>query len=678
MALQMYGILAEERRRPARVCAPAPAYRGALAAACLVSSCIQGCGESQTGGSLVGGLQAPSSGSSPGPVLAPDLPNQSVPTPAASAPGEVGVPAEGVGRSASSASIVDPGPTAPSVDSGIETEGQTGARPVNVDGSVGASPPDPALPANAVPVAALSFVRSAEERLTVTFDGSASHDPDGTIEEYHWDFGDGMTAVGSRVTHSFTSGGCFDVGLSVTDDRGDQAEAVERVAVAEQEPDGAATADLEPLPQDYALLPRDPGASTALFHASGKKVNSAWVEAELLVKGAGEPERTVVQICEGSFSVSAPIAVAPVNHTVTLSLLGGTRRSALRQVENIVAGDVLLIQGQSNAVSGRWSAAPVVEENTNFVRSFGNHVRNQEGFESEPIWRVAFGELGFGPAAIGRWPLRMASNLVEEHSVPFAVINHARGGKKIDFYQRNEEMPRDPSSNYGQALHRLDAANLLTSVRAVLYIQGEDDGDNAAGHRAGFETLHAAWREDFPRLERVYVGQVRGGCGNPSLQLREVQRSFARTLPITTVMSTNGLNGHDGCHFRYDEGYRELGDWFSQLLSRDLFGVVKPDTEAVDVVRATLSGSLVRIETQSDASELLVDADAREDFAFNPGNQKTVSSIVVKGSVLELTLQGPGADPTEVRYASHRGPGPWITNARGVGLLSFILPIEVQ
>ena len=53
--------------------------------------------------------------------------------------------------------------------------------------------------------------------LEVTFDGSASRDPAGSISEYLWDFGDGTEVVsGVRVTHTYTRPGSFLVTLVVT------------------------------------------------------------------------------------------------------------------------------------------------------------------------------------------------------------------------------------------------------------------------------------------------------------------------------------------------------------------------------------------------------------------------------------------------------------------------------
>lgn len=54
--------------------------------------------------------------------------------------------------------------------------------------------------------------------LTVSFDGSRSADPDGSIEKFEWDFGDGNTAAGAQVSHTYYVAGAFTVKLAVTDD----------------------------------------------------------------------------------------------------------------------------------------------------------------------------------------------------------------------------------------------------------------------------------------------------------------------------------------------------------------------------------------------------------------------------------------------------------------------------
>ena len=78
-------------------------------------------------------------------------------------------------------------------------------------------------PENQPPVASFTYT---PERPTVdqavTFDASASYDPDGTIVSYGWDFGDGNVTITTEETikHSYSEAGSYEVTLTVTDDDG--------------------------------------------------------------------------------------------------------------------------------------------------------------------------------------------------------------------------------------------------------------------------------------------------------------------------------------------------------------------------------------------------------------------------------------------------------------------------
>lgn len=56
--------------------------------------------------------------------------------------------------------------------------------------------------------------------LAVTFDGTGSYDTNGSIVSYQWDFGDGTTATGAVVTHSYALTGPYTATLTVTDNDG--------------------------------------------------------------------------------------------------------------------------------------------------------------------------------------------------------------------------------------------------------------------------------------------------------------------------------------------------------------------------------------------------------------------------------------------------------------------------
>ncbi len=67
------------------------------------------------------------------------------------------------------------------------------------------------------PSAVISGPTSARAGTELTFDGSASTQGDAAISTYAWAFGDGGTANGARVTHTFAQPGTYHVRLTVTD-----------------------------------------------------------------------------------------------------------------------------------------------------------------------------------------------------------------------------------------------------------------------------------------------------------------------------------------------------------------------------------------------------------------------------------------------------------------------------
>ncbi len=67
------------------------------------------------------------------------------------------------------------------------------------------------------------FEASAAEQAgarTLAFDGSSSSDPDGTIEQWSWDFGDGLQSKGTKLLHTYAQDGEYTATLTVTDDAG--------------------------------------------------------------------------------------------------------------------------------------------------------------------------------------------------------------------------------------------------------------------------------------------------------------------------------------------------------------------------------------------------------------------------------------------------------------------------
>ncbi|WP_340099035.1 PKD domain-containing protein [Salinibaculum salinum] len=126
----------------------------------------------------------------------------------------------------------------------------------------------------------------------VTFDASASQDPDGTIAEYAWDFdGDGQveeTTSSPSVTHTYQTAGERAVTVTVTDGDGANGTAVETVTVADTTDPEFAIEILE------AETPVKPGGSldvTARIDNTGETV--ARDDIVLTVPGVGTQSKTL-------------------------------------------------------------------------------------------------------------------------------------------------------------------------------------------------------------------------------------------------------------------------------------------------------------------------------------------------------------------------------------------------
>ena len=120
-----------------------------------------------------------------------------------------------------------------------------------------------------------SFTESATTAPTgtaISFDASTSHDPDGTIVSYSWNFGDGMTATGATTSHSYTTAGSYTVTLTVTDNSGSTGMSTATKTITDRSPTAS-----------FTFTPANPTVGqTVTFDASssmdpdGTITNYAW------------------------------------------------------------------------------------------------------------------------------------------------------------------------------------------------------------------------------------------------------------------------------------------------------------------------------------------------------------------------------------------------------------------
>jgi len=75
--------------------------------------------------------------------------------------------------------------------------------------------------------------------VALTFDGTRSSDPDGTIASYSWTFGDGTTATVATPSKTYSKTGTFTVKLTVKDDKGATASATTTATISLPPPPAA-------------------------------------------------------------------------------------------------------------------------------------------------------------------------------------------------------------------------------------------------------------------------------------------------------------------------------------------------------------------------------------------------------------------------------------------------------
>jgi len=140
---------------------------------------------------------------------------------------------------------------------------------------------------NSPPVA--SFTESAETvytGITITFDASASYDPDGSIVSYYWDFGDGTNATGVSVGHAYSDNGTYTVTLTVTDDDGATDTAASTKTILNRSPvasftESATTVSTDTVIYFDASASYDPdGVITSYFWDFGDGTNATGVTVE--------------------------------------------------------------------------------------------------------------------------------------------------------------------------------------------------------------------------------------------------------------------------------------------------------------------------------------------------------------------------------------------------------------
>ena len=456
---------------------------------------------------------------------------------------------------------------------------------------------------------------------------------------------------------------------------------------------------LAEFPKNGALHPRDIATNKALVAISGTVDAEGHSKAVLRVSRGGSLVATLEQPLSYPQAGGAPFAFAPeitaepASYDFELAVVENGRETRVRRATDIVAGDVYLFYGQSNMEAGRGFSAgnqSAAAYTSPFVRTFGQNADSGAATRNNLFWVQADGDgagSGFAdPGAVGQWAIVVGRKILDDHGIPVALLNGARGDYSMAQLRKDDANPDalddsgQTTRTYNRMRFRARQAGIAAKARAMFFYQGEAQEDDAVSYAAGWEDLWNDWKIDYPALEHFYQVQVRPGCGVSvgNVALRQIQRQIGDSYPDTSVTTGNGLDAHDGCHYAFTGGYESLGLLHYRLLARDLYGAIAaPDIDALNpaVVEFTdATRRFIRVEMRDAAATIDFPAGALADFAIT-GAPGAIVGRAVSGNVITFELDQPAIGAAVLEYRGHFGQGEWVTNGNGVGLLAFAEPV---
>ena len=154
-------------------------------------------------------------------------------------------------------------------------------------------------------------------------------------------------------------------------------------------------------PKPLQLYPRDINTNTAQVQISGTALTSADSLIFTLEKSDGALEQqslALSDLVDNQFNVSFEIAAGLWSYQCKVEEKTSNNLVLVEEVGNVVAGDIFVVQGQSNAQSAAFNGNANIWQN-NFVRCFGNP--NPAVFDDKN-WYVAEGNNYFSPGNVGQ------------------------------------------------------------------------------------------------------------------------------------------------------------------------------------------------------------------------------------------------------------------------------------
>lgn len=410
-------------------------------------------------------------------------------------------------------------------------------------------------------------------------------------------------------------------------------------------------------PKNKQICERQKNMSTAKVKIAGTVAASSnydKIKLSVSLDTAGNTFQTYLSLNyvgdSASFELDYLLSANFHNHKFILVGVNGVVETVEWIATEVVAGDIYIINGQSNA-QAYLSAKP--EDIVPFTRSFflGKWDDLEHSFP-------------------GQWGAHLAKVMSQNLGFPIGIFNFADGAQPISYFQKNT---LDSNANYSLMMDRLQKAGVKTPI-AAFWFHGEANGWDTpiAAYVQSYETLHNSWMSEFD-MDASFLFQVRHlGCAHPNPDIFEAHRLLAEENPEIHIMSTTNAD-QDSCHYRWIDGYRVLAERMAQIVKTTLYNQAIPSQDYAPNVKKVerFNANTLRITFEPAGVPLQIIGSPGFDFRHEESTLRATNVWTIADTLLVQfdTIINIGE---HLSYLSHPGPSPdWVVTSNGVGILEF-------
>ena len=330
------------------------------------------------------------------------------------------------------------------------------------------------------------------------------------------------------------------------------------------------------IPQNLQLFPRN-AKNESVVTFTGKIETANYNSISMIVTR----NNSIVKSYKTPLSYANSVANFTFSHTIKAELaqygfkiyaIQGTDSLLVTSRDNIVSGDVFVINGQSNAAA--WGVSnnfPNYDYKNEFCRTFGQ-TQSGKPFITQADTTWAYSN-NFSPY-VGVWGIELQKIITEKYGIPTCILNEALSGSAItEHTNRDAANPANVNNVYGRLLYRAIKAGVLNNIKGFFFWQGEAEAfSNPTIWQGEFDKLYNFWKTDYPAVNKFYIFQV-NILGVPlpeAAELRNFQRRIKQLYAKTEVIGTIGNTGYDGAHYTVD-GYKRFANEAFRLVARDFY-----------------------------------------------------------------------------------------------------------